>query len=66
MVIAGGIGPSVGMVINAPYREEIHEKHDCLIQQDGGTMYSLGFYACIRKITAASRMCKLKVTSRGL
>jgi hypothetical protein len=53
VVFGGGVEPLVGMVVNAPHREETHEKLGWLIQQDDGTVYSLGTYAYIRKIPAA-------------
>ena len=50
VVFGNGVEPLVGVVTNAPHREETHEKLGWLIQDANGTVYSLGTYAYIRKI----------------
>lgn len=51
VVFGNGIDPLVGKVINAPHREETHEKLGWLIQDSAGNIYSLGNYSYIKKLS---------------
>ncbi|MFT4862637.1 MAG: hypothetical protein ACI95C_001858 [Pseudohongiellaceae bacterium] len=42
--------PLYGTVVNAPHREETHEKLGWIIEDKDGVIYSLGQYAYIKKL----------------
>jgi hypothetical protein len=50
VIFGNGISPLIGWVVNAPHREESHEKLGWLIKDDAGDIYSIGTYAYIRRI----------------
>ena len=45
-----GVKPLTGTVVNAPHREESHEKLGWIIKDGAGRIYSLGNYSYIMKI----------------
>ncbi|MFT4887923.1 MAG: hypothetical protein ACJAY7_001167 [Pseudohongiellaceae bacterium] len=51
VVFGKGVDPLVGKVVNAPHREETHEKLGWIIQDSVGTVYSLGNYVYIKKLS---------------
>jgi L-ascorbate metabolism protein UlaG (beta-lactamase superfamily) len=51
VVFSKGVDSLVGEVVNAPHREETHEKLGWIIQDSAGTIYSLGDYAYIKKLS---------------
>lgn len=50
VVFGAGVEPLRAVVINAPHREETHEKLGWLVQDAQGNIYSLGSYAYIKKL----------------
>lgn len=50
VVFREGVDSLVGTVVNAPHREETHEKLGWLIKDANGTIYSLGSYSYIKKL----------------
>ncbi len=52
VVFREGIAPLFGTVVNAPHREETHEKLGWIIEDKDGAIYSLGNYAFIKKINS--------------
>lgn len=51
VVFSNGIDPVKGTVVNAPHREETHEKLGWIIQDSTGAIYSLGNYSYIKKLS---------------
>lgn len=51
VVFSHGVEPLKGCVVNAPHREETHEKLGWIIQDSAGTIYSLGSYSYIKKLS---------------
>jgi len=51
VIFGQSIDPLVGTVVNAPHREETHEKLGWIIEDKDGTIYSLGRYAYIKKLS---------------
>lgn len=51
IVFSEGVAPLLGTVVNAPHREETHEKLGWLIRDSDGAIYSLGAYSYIKKLS---------------
>jgi hypothetical protein len=51
IVFSNGVTSLKGCVVNAPHREETHEKLGWIIQDSAGTVYSLGSYSYIKKLS---------------
>ena len=51
VIFGQSIDPLVCFVVNAPHREETHEKLGWIIEDKDGTIYSLGRYAYIKKLS---------------
>ena len=49
VVFREGVEPLHGTVVNAPHREETHEKLGWIIEDKEGAIYSLGNFAYIKK-----------------
>jgi hypothetical protein len=51
VIFGDGTSPLYGTIVNAPHREETHEKLGWIIEDKDGAIYSLGRYAYIKKLT---------------
>lgn len=51
VVFSNGVDSLKGCVVNAPHREETHEKLGWIIQDSAGAIYSLGNYSYIKKLS---------------
>lgn len=50
VIFGNGIDPLVGTVVNAPHREEIHERLGWIIRDDDDVIYSIGSYAYMKRL----------------
>jgi hypothetical protein len=51
VVFGDGTVPLYGTIVNAPHREETHEKLGWIVEDADGAIYSLGSYMYIKKLS---------------